>query len=235
MHDPTKILMGSHGSSDFLATCSESGDPATFTPGLAVKNNAGALSLSSGSLIGVSLGADLSDTTKTSVAKAGNDIPLCLPGWLYLVKSQLTFITKRNVAVSIELLDTETAGDETVTVTGDDDEGYLISVGMDSTTSTTTQIKAALDGDADAAALIDTLIASGQESTAVTAFAEDAIDSKFAVIGAAVRIHASSGKAVNTGGTLTGSQYSSEVKEGIYMDGSSAGPVAYIDMGGGLA
>jgi hypothetical protein len=76
MHDSTKVLMGSHGSSDITSTC-ENGDPATFEAGLVVrKNTSGDLSLATGQIIGVSLGKSLSDTKKTSVCRAGNIIPV---------------------------------------------------------------------------------------------------------------------------------------------------------------
>jgi len=78
MHDATKVLMGSHGSSDFKATC-ETGDPATFLAGLAVRRpSSGELSLTSGELIGISMGISLSDTKKTSVCRVGNLIPIQL-------------------------------------------------------------------------------------------------------------------------------------------------------------
>lgn len=76
MHNPTKVLMGSHGSSDVKITC-ENGDPETFKAGLVVRRSStGELSLSSGEIVGVSLGRSLSDTKKTSVARAGNLIPI---------------------------------------------------------------------------------------------------------------------------------------------------------------
>lgn len=77
-HDSTKVLLGSHGSSDFDASC-ESGDPATFLAGLVVhRKSDGTLSLASadGSKIGVSMGISLSDTSKTSVCRSGNFIPV---------------------------------------------------------------------------------------------------------------------------------------------------------------
>lgn len=234
-HDSDVILLGVTGSSDRVVT-QENADPASFPAGRAVRRtSAGALSLAvgDGSLIGVSLGVSLSDTKKTSVCRAGNDVPLEVSN--YLVKAQLTFISKVTAAIAIEFTDTESAGSEEAVLTGDADAGYLISLGMDSTTSTTTQCKAALDGNADILALIETQIASGQGSTAVTAFAEDDIDSVTGVIGAAVRVSDVTGKAIPSGGTLTGATYRSAAKDGIsYVDGSVLGKFAYIDMGGGL-
>jgi hypothetical protein len=235
MHDATKVLMGSTQSSDRDASVFPS-DPASFPAGRAVRlADDGTLSttLADGGLVGVSLGRSLSDTKKTAVCRDGNRVPIELAK--YLVKAQLTFTLKRKVAVAIELLDTETAGAETVTVTGDDDAGYLISVGMDSTTSTTTQIKAALDGEPDALALIETKIASGQGATAVTAFASDDIDTMAqAVIGAVVRVSDVTGKAVPAGiGSATGACYASGALTGIQEDATEI-DVAVIDMAGGL-
>lgn len=77
-HSPTKVLLGSHGSSDFVSSC-ENGDPATFQAGLVVHLKSDkTLSLASadGSKIGVSMGVSLSDTSKTSVCRSGNFIPV---------------------------------------------------------------------------------------------------------------------------------------------------------------
>lgn len=226
--------MGSVGSSDHDVSC-EPSDPASFPAGRAVRRaSTGALSLSSGDgqLIGVSLGKSLSDHKKTSVCRAGNKVPLELAGWAFLVQEDLTFYTKRNVAVAIEFLDTGTAGAEAVTVTGDDDAGWLISLSMEDGVSTATQCKAALDGDADALALIDTVI-SGTAGDAQAAFAEDDIDGVIPVVGAAVRVSNSTGKAVNAGGSLTGASYAAGVLTGVAEDASEI-PASSIDMAGGL-
>lgn len=233
-HDASKVLMGSHGSSDLEASC-EPSDPASFPAGRAVRRaSSGALSLSSGDgqLIGVSMGKSLSDTKKTAVARVGNKIPVELAGWAFLIKGDLTFFTKRNVAVAIEFTDTESAGAEVVAVTGDDEAGWLISLGMEDGVSTATQCKAALDGDVDAAALIDTLI-SGTAGTAQADFAEDDIDGSIPVVGALARVSNSTGKAVNAAGTLTGASYCSGVLTGVAEDSSEI-PAALLDMGGGL-
>jgi hypothetical protein len=183
-------------------------------------------------LIGISLGKNLSDTVaKTDVCRAGNLVPLKLPGWAYLVKDELTFHTKRNVVVSIEFVDGgATAGAEVVTVSGDDDEGWLISLNMDAL-STAAECKAALDGDADALALIDTVI-TGTAGNTQAAFAEDVIDT-VPVVGAAVRVNSTTGKAIYASGTLTGALYASNVLTGVEDDATEV-PVAVIDMGGGL-
>lgn len=228
-HNASKVLMGSVGSSDRLLTVADS-DPASFPAGRAVRRkNDGKLSLASGdgSLIGISAGKSLSDTKKTAVVRAGNKVPVQLAGFAYLTKADLTFYTKVNSAVSIEFLDTGTAGSEEATVA----DG-VISLSMEDGVSTATQCKAALDASADALALIETVI-TDTASDAQAAFAEDAIDGVIPVIGAAVRVGNVDGKAIPAGGTATGAIYGSGVLTGISEDASEI-PAAIIDMAGGL-
>ena len=92
-----------------------------------------------------------------------------------LVKANLTFTSKiagfEGNDISIEFLNTATAGSEVVTVVG-----KKISVAMQGGTSTATQLKTAIDAKAEAAALISVAIASGQGGTAQAAFAEDNLE-----------------------------------------------------------
>lgn len=237
--DATKILLGSVNSSDRVVS-REDAVPASFPVGRVVRGKSdGSISLASGdgALYGVSLGKSLSDTSKTAVCRAGNGVPVGLAE--YLTKAQLTFVSKRpGIAIAIEFLDTATAGSEEATVTGDDESGYLISLAMDSTTSTTTQCKAALDADEDTAALIETIIASGQGSTAVTAFAEDDIDGYPTVIGGLVRVSNVTGLAIPVGangGTITKAIYTSASKDGVDPDSLEVThKFAFVDMRGGL-
>jgi len=234
MHDASKVLLGSHGSSDFNAT-NEPSDPATFPAGLAVRRKTdGTLSVASGDgqLIGVSMGESLSDTKKTSVCREGNRIPIQLEGFSFLTVEDLSFFSKVSAPVSIELLDTETQGSEEATVTGDAEEGYVVSVGIEGGVSTATQVAAAINASAEVLAVMGVII-TGTAGDAVAAFAEDLIDGGFAVIGAAVKVSNSTGKAVQTGGTTTGASYVSGALSGVKLDGSEI-PVALIDMGGGL-
>jgi hypothetical protein len=96
-----------------------------------------------------------------------------------LVKGSLTFTAVAGGTggneISIEFLNTGTAGNEVVTVTGTGND-KKISVSMQSGTSTATQLKTALDASTAAAALITTTIASGQGSTTQTSFAEDNLE-----------------------------------------------------------
>lgn len=238
MQDATKVLWGSIGSSDRVVT-REDAAPAGFPAGRVVRGKSdGTISLvsSDGYLKGVSLGKDLSDTSKTAVCRAGNDVLIGLAQ--YLVKAQLTFVSKRpEVAIAIEFVAGATAGSEVVTVTGNDFDGYLVSVSMDNVTtkSTATQLKTALDASADALALIETQIASGQGSTEQSAFAEDDIDTvSQPVIGAAVRVSDVTGLAIPSGGTLTGAIYNSGLLSGVDAFTAVETPAAKVDMAGGL-
>lgn len=236
-HDATKILIGSHGSSDLQAS-KEDVDSALFPAGRAVRRkNDGKLSLAlaDGQLTGVSLGSDLADTKKTAVARVGNRIPIELAA--FLVKASLTFVAKRTVAVSIAFVAGGTAGSEVVTVTGDDVAGWLISVSMETTVSTATQLKAHLDASAPALALIETIIASGAGSTAQAAFTVAAVSGYAqAVIGAPVRISDVTGKAVpGAVGALSGAFYNSGALDGLDpFTNLVTMKMAYIDMVGGL-
>ncbi len=241
MHDATKVLWGSVGSSDSVVT-REDANPASFPAGRVVRGKSdGTISLASGDgyLKGVSLGKDLSDAGKTAVCRAGNEVPVALAE--FLTKAQLTFISKRpGIAIAIELVGGVSAGSEVVTVTGDDAAGWLISVQMDdiATKSTTTQIKTALDAKAEAAALIETMIASGQGSTQVDAFAEDDIDTLTQPVkGALLRVSNVTGLAIPTaasGGTVTKAKYVSGLLDGVDATTGVETPAAKVDMGGGL-
>lgn len=229
--------MGSVGSSDRIVT-NYNADPESFPAGLAVKDNAGALSLSTGSLVGVSLGKSLSDHKKLSVVRAGNRVPLQVTdeGVFALLEVQdITYTAKaKGVAgnsITIAYADTAEAGSETVDVTGTD-----IVVGIESGVSTATQVKAAIDASPEALALIGAAITGTAGTAQVTAaeapLADGADSYPYVVIGAAVKIDASSGKA-SSDGVTSGAVYCDGVKTGQKLDGTTV-VVAVIDMGGGL-
>lgn len=100
------------------------------------------------------------------------------PAQASLVKADLTFTAVAESSdgndISIEFLDTGTAGAEVVTVTGTGTD-KKISVSMEDGVSTGTQMKAALDASAAAVALITTTI-SGTAGNAQAAFAEDNLE-----------------------------------------------------------
>lgn len=240
MHDETKVLLGTVGMSGKEVTC-ETGDPATFLPGLAVRRaSTGALSLSSGSLIGVSAGASLVDTTKTAVVRVGNRVPLQLTDegvQSSIKKGDITFtaVAKGEAGdlISVTGADVGSAGEETVEVDGVD-----ITINFESTVSTAAQILAAINASAAALALISAAIDEGDEDAAQTAFVKDQLEGgadsyPYAVLGAAVEVGSTSGKAVSTGGTATGAIYVSGELAGVNSDGTEVA-VALVDMPGGL-
>jgi len=240
MHDETKALLGAVEMSGAEVSC-ETGDPATFLPGLAVRRaSTGALSLSSGTLIGVSAGPSLADTAKTAVVRAGNRVPLQLTdeGVASSVKKgDITFTAvAKGVAgdlITVAGINEGSAGEETVEVDGTD-----IVINFESTVSTAAQILAAINASAAALALISAAIDEGDEDAAQTAFAEDNLASgadsyPYAVIGGAVEVGPSTGKAVSTGGTATGAIYVTGEMTGVNMDGTEVA-VALVDMPGGL-
>ncbi len=101
------------------------------------------------------------------------------PAAASLVKGDLTFTAISESSdgndISIEFLDTGSAGAEVVTVTGTGTD-KKISVSMEAGVSTATQLKAALDASEDAADLITTTIASGQGAVGQAAFVEDNLE-----------------------------------------------------------
>lgn len=230
-------IMGTHGSTDFICS-SEPGDPTTFKAGLAVRRaTTGSLVLASGSgsLIGLSLGRGLSNaTSRTSVLRAGNLGLIRIAE--YVTKAQLTFTSKvPGTALTIVFTSGATAGSEVVTVTG----GNAIGVQISNATSTTTQIKTAIDGNTAAAALIEVAIASGQGSTAVSTFTISNISVvDQAVLGASVKVSNVTGAAVPTAatGTVTGAVYIASGLSGLdpHNSGAVECTVAEIDMNGGL-
>jgi len=239
-HDSTKVLLGSHGSSDLVSTC-ENGDPATFIAGLAVrKASTGDISLSSGSLIGVSLGISQSDTKKTTVARVGNFIPVQITDegvFASLEEGDLTFTAiEKGVdgnSITIALVDGGTAGSEEVEVTGTD-----IVVSMDDGVSTAQEIADAIEASEDAMALIGVEVASGQGAVAQDAFSEaplaDGADSfPYVIVGESLELSATTGKAVSDD-VLTGASYVSGPLKGVDPITKAEIDVALVDMGGGL-
>lgn len=237
--DASKILLGSVGDSDRLITC-EDADPASFVAGRAVRRESGGgLSLTSGRLIGVSLGASLSDHKKTAVCRTGNRVPLALKDegeYATLTKGDLTFTAKEKGtagnSIQVTLAGGGLQGSPEVNVTG-------TSILIIDEESTAQEIKDAIDNDEEASALISVEIAEGEEASAQTAFTidnlEGGLDSyPYAVVGDPVLVDATTGEA-SSDGSATGAVYESEALDGISSaDGSVAYKVAQVDMPGGL-
>lgn len=225
--------MGSHGSTDLTAT-EELG---SIAPGLvAHKKSDGSVTVlsSDGQSIGISLGETLDgDTTKCTVARVGNLIPVQITPEATRI-GNVDFLPKVS-GVSIQITAGATAGAEVVTVVG-----KKITVQIEAATSTATQVAAAVMASAPALTLLTSaVIQSGQGSTAQAApVAETSVPlAAYAYPGAPFKFSATTGMATS-GGTTSGAIFSQPpsgdvIKTGRMLDGSTVW-CAYIDMGGGL-
>lgn len=225
-HDPTKVLLGGRISSIADITCEE-GDPTVFKAGTAVRrSSSGALLLADNGvspLIGVSVGGSLTpgDIKKTSVMRIGNDVPLLLQdGVASLVVGDLTFTSIYEGVpgndITVSLVDT---GSISVVVNVLD-----IVINIDDGVSTANAIKAAVDGNPTASALVSVTVAGGQGAVAQDAASEAPLaggTSFDPVIGSVVRIDDATGKA-SAGGDVTSATYTSGRKTGVYPDGTTA-------------
>lgn len=228
MHNPNLIMLGSHGSTDLSAN-EEMG---LVDAGLvAHRKSDGSISVlsSDGEAIGVSLGGTLDgDTTKSSVARNGNLIPVQVTVEATRI-GNVDFLPKVD-GVTIQITAGATAGAEVVTVVG-----KKITIQIAAAASTATQVAAAVMASAPALTLLTSaVIQSGQGATAQAApVAEQAAPiSSYVVLGAAFRYSPTTGKAISSG-TITGAFFASGVKVGQHLDGSTTF-AAYIDMAGGL-
>jgi hypothetical protein len=245
-HDANKVLLGSTGS-NIKDISFEPGDPAVCKAGLAVKRGSDgviALGGAAGSFLGVSLGGSLSDTEKCAVLRTGKKVPLRLQDdnvFASLVKAELTFTAKTlrgtlGHDISITFVD-QGAGAVTVSV-----DGLSIEVGMDDTSetgSTAAQIKAAIEANAEAHALIEVEISEGDEDVVQDDFAEDNLENgvdafSWVEVGAAVEVDADTGEACEDD-EATGGVYASGVLEAVNpTTGAFECYAAYVDMVGGL-
>ncbi len=243
MHDANKVLLGQTGSS--AKDISEyDDDPADFPAGRAVRQGATGLSLAEGDgkWAGISIGKALSDSTNVSVVRAGESVPIeCHDVRSDLTVGDLTFTAavpgsgSDGDNITIALIDDATAGDESVEVSSTD-----IIIHMDDSDSTAQQIADAINASPAALALVSVAIAAGEESTEQDAAAEAPLSGglgafDFVVIGEKVYIDDATGKANDSGETVTISDaiYIAAPVVGIAEDGSLVS-AALIDMPGGL-
>lgn len=231
MHNPNLILMGSHGSTDLSATEEFGNIEAGLVTHLKSDKTVTVLS-ADGQAIGVSLGETLDgDTTKCSVARNGNLIPVQVT--VEPVRIGNVDFTAKTQGVSVQITTGATAGAEVVTVVG-----KKVTIQIAAAASTATQVAAAVTASAPATALLTAVIQSGQGATAQAApVAETQITiAAYVVPGAAFKYSATTGKATS-GGTTSGAIFAggdyAGVKIGQKLDKSTTW-AAYIDMGGGL-
>lgn len=234
VHNPNIVLLGNIPTSVKEVT-TENADPAAFPAGFAVRRASnGGLQLadnSTAALIGVSLGADLSDASKTAVCRTGNLVPLRVKNdAATLVVGDLTFTSKlfgpAGNDITIALVDTGSLG----VVVSDSD----IVVNIDAEVTTADAIASAVAGDSEASALVSVAVASGEGSTAQSAAAEANLTggSDFCVPGKVVLLDDTTGEA-SVDGDPTAAHYLSVTLTGVNPDGSTV-PVALIGIPGGF-
>jgi hypothetical protein len=245
-HDSSKVLLGTTGSSVRDVSC-EPGDPSVCKAGLAVtRGSDGELDVggAAGSFLGVSLGKNLSDTEKCAVLRTGLRVPVKLKDdnvFASLVKAELTFTAKtlrgtEGHDISITFVD-DGAGAVEVSV-----DGLAITVEMDDTAetgSTAADIKAAIEANAEAHALISVEISEGDEDVVQDDFVEDFLENgvdafAWVVIGDPVEIDGTTGEATEDD-EATSAVYASGVLDAIDpLTGAQDGYAALVDMVGGL-
>lgn len=259
MHDATKVLLGSVQSSDKVVSIFDE-DPATFLAGLAVRLATGVdqLSLSSGALVGVSLGRSLSDVLKTAVCRVGNLVPLRLElqparGVVTITSyANLVSGTDDSITVGATLFTAQagaaTPGDATFRAATDNattaaslvtqinahaTAGALVVASRAGAVVTLTAKLNTTAGNAIALAYTDndSNVGATVDGAFLSGGAEDA---DYVTIGQLVYINTNGkGDDPNSSSTVSGAQYASGVLDGIDEDGNEV-PVALIDMGGGL-
>ena len=237
-HNASVVLLGGKGS-NIVDISNESGDPATFKAGLAVRRaTTGALQLADDAvapLIGVSIGPSLDETKKTAVARTGNYIPIRLKNDAAAVKiGDITYTSKRfgsaGNAITITLADTETGDVAEVTVDGTD-----ITVAIEAGVTTAQTIVDAIEASTEANALVSCVIDGGDEDATQSGATETALTggSDFAVPGAAVKIDDTTGEA-SVDGDTTAATYLSGTLTGIDAADGTETQAAYISLPGGF-
>lgn len=254
LQDATKILLGTTKSNEKDVSM-ENGDPATFEPGLVCRRNTDdTLSLTTGEIIGVSLGKDLSDVAKTSVCRTGYKVPIQLTN--SKAKGTVTITSYANLVSGTD--DAITINGTAFTAqTGAVTPGGATFQAATSNDATATSLAAQINAHATigllvtavavAAVVTITAVASGEGGEAITLTYTDNDTNigatvsgatltgggdDFVVIGAAVLINVTTGKADRTG-TTTGATYLQDNITGV-MDDDTTRQCALIDMSGGL-
>lgn len=162
MHDATKVLLGSTRSSSKQGSEDFAGSSATYKAGLAVRrNSSNALSLvkADGGWVGISLGKSLSDDLKTTVLKAGEQVPL-------LVDRQ----PARGIVTITNYSNLLTTTPDSITV-----GATVFTAQSGAATLGTTTFRAATSNDATAASLVAQINSHATASTLVVASAVAAV------------------------------------------------------------
>lgn len=238
MHNPNKVLLGTTKSS-FKEVTSEAGSPATFSAGLIVRATGSGLSLSSGSLKGVSLGMSLSDNEQTAVVRKGADVPVRLKDEgvaAFRKVGDITFTAKQKGtagnSLTIALVDTATGDTAVASVAGN-----AISISIDAGTTEAQTIADAVLAAPAVSALITAVVDPGDEAATQSAAAAQALQTgaesyTYVVIGQKVIVD-SAGLAASTG-TTTSAVYVSGPLDAVTYKDEPVSKCALVDMPGGL-
>ncbi len=265
IHDVTKILMGTTRSSA-KDVSSEAANPATFKAGLAVRRKSdGGLQLNddgTAALIGISLGADLADTTKTAVCRVGLGVPLRLREQPYasgeveitsyanlltgtpdeLEIAGVTFVAQAGAAVLGEdtfraaTSDEATAISLAAQVNSNLVAKALVVATVEGAVVTITAKEAGEDGNAITLTYTDNGAEVGATVTGEGTLEGGELGLDTLAIGAAVSIDDTTGEAVDAdddAAVATSAIYVSGAITGVYPDGSTC-QVALVDFPGGL-
>jgi hypothetical protein len=263
MHDSSKVLLGITAMSGRGGVESIGSDPATYTAGLAVRlASTGLLSVTkaAGQWLGVSLGKDLSDASRTSVLKSGLSVPVLLE--LTPARGVVTITSYANLVSGTD--DVITVGATAFTAqAGSATLGQATFQAASSNNATATSLAAQINAHATAGALFkavaagavvtitaknnatlgedipltytdnDTNVGATVDDTTFTGGGADAAD--YVVKGEKVYFSDTSGKAddPDSGATISDAVYVSGVLTGINEAGEEVA-CALVDMQGGL-
>lgn len=262
-HDATKVLLGTSRSSSKQGSEVFPSDPATYKAGLAVRrNSSNGLSLvkADGVWAGISLGRSLSDTLKTEVLKAGEQVPVLLErqparGTITITSyANLVAVTPDTITVGATVFtaqsgaatpgtatfraatdNTATAASLATQINAHATAGALVKATSALGVVTLTALSNAVDADTIALAYADlgTATVGATVSGATLTDSDDTAD--WVVIGAKVYFSDTTGKAddPSSGATISDAIYVSAPLTGIDEDGTSVAAVM-IDMPGGL-
>lgn len=261
-HDATKQLLGVTGSSA-KDVSTHNVDPATYLAGLAVRmDSAGLPSLlkTAGGFLGVSLGRSLSDIKKTSVVRSGESVPILMDSesadgtvtitsYANLVSGTddalnvagVSFVAQAGAAtLGQATFQAATSNDATAAslaaqINAHATSGALVTASVASAIVTITAKAGGAAGNAVVLAYTDNDTNIGLTVTGSGTLAGGADEYDQAIIGSAVYISDTTGKATQSGAgsTISNAVYVSNALDGINESGATV-KVALIDMPGGL-
>lgn len=261
-HDATKVVMGSSRSSSKQGSETFGSDPASFPAGVAVRRNSSnllSLTKADGNWVGISMGKSLSDSKKTTVQLAGEQVPVLierqpargiititsyanlLSGGADTITVGATVFTAQSGAATpgdatfrAATGNTETAASLATQINAHATAGALVKATAALGVVTLTAISNAAAADTIAMAVTEG--GTGTGATVSGATLTDSDDTPdYVVIGQPVYFSDTTGKAddPNSNATVSNAIYVSGLMTGIAEDGTEV-LAAIIDMAGGL-